>query len=366
MRLAISASLFLGFILNIPVSFFISASSATEQKYIRAVYGNYGVESVGSIIKLLRETEVNAVVLNIKNDDGRVLLEPHHRNLIRRFRDEGAYVICRLVTFKDSNFAHKNPDQAFGSKKTLILWADYRGDHWLDPASDVVKKHILDTAVAGYGAGCDEINFDYIRYPSAIDANVADISFPFTPMSGRSKASEAKREAMKEFFKYAQQRLRPRIYSADLFGYTFLFGSEPSIGQYTEDFARAGFILSGMQYPTHYGCNDAILKIRDPSFYPFVVNDVTLREGIARLSAKSPGAEIRPWIQAFSGYNICRYTKRGCPKGCGEKKAEYGYSEIQKQKDALIKHGICSWMAWNSSSIYSPRLFGKKGVEKCP
>lgn len=343
-------------------SLVVVPSSSAEEGHVRAVYGNYSYESIRNVLELFRKTEINAVVLDIKGDDGRELLESQHRSAIVRFKSEGAYVICRLVTLKDSKFARKYPHLAFKSKKTGKLWSDYRKDHWLDPAAKEVRQFIAGTAVAAYGVGCDEVNFDYIRYPSAVDANVFDISFPFTVASDWRSSGPAKREAMKGFMNYLQDSLAPRVYSADLFGYTFLFGSEPAIGQYTEAFAAAGFILSGMQYPTHYGCNDAMLKVRDPSLYPFVVHNVTLEKGIAHLKAKNINAKIRPWIQAFSIYNICRYTKKGCPKGCGGKMLVYGHSEMQEQVDALAKHGIFSWMAWDSRSIYNPNHFKKRGA----
>src|SRR3989344_7217950 len=85
-----------------------SMLSAEERPPVKAVYINFSPHVIQKTLDLLRATEVNAVVLNIKNDDGSISLGQYHKEVIARFKRVGAYVICRLVVFKHSKFRDRN------------------------------------------------------------------------------------------------------------------------------------------------------------------------------------------------------------------------------------------------------------------
>lgn len=338
-----------------------SMLSAEERPPVKAVYINFSPHVIQKTLDLLRATEVNAVVLNIKNDDGSISLGQYHKEVIARFKRVGAYVICRLVVFKHSKFRDRNGviiiDPAYAvQQKGGGLWQDYSRNNWLDPGAEVIWRHTVLTAQNGIRAGCNEINLDYIRFPSPIDGNVFTAVFPATELL-RWSDDARKREMIKKFIAYFADNVKDLPISADVFGYAFANGRETGIGQHMEDFARAGFILAPMAYPTHFACNDRLFKVPDPSFVPYEVYDFTSRAGIKYLHDRGLSPPIRPWLQAFSIRNICFYTKKGCPNKCGEVEVQYRGNRFREQIRAIEGRGINEWFAWNPNGEYPRDLF---------
>ena len=333
----------------------------SAQGSIRAVYGNYSKNIVEGISELLKTTEVNAVVLDIKHDSGKILLETRHKAVITLFKSENAYVICRIVTFKDSTLSKTREGYRYAIKSRSggHLWTDYKGNNWLDPAAEDIYPHIVKIAQDGVRAGCDEINFDYIRFPSSLDSDLGDAEFPYWRAAQMGKC-----QTLKRFIDYLSKHLTGIPVSIDVFGYTFIYGNEPGIGQCLGDFARAGFILAPMLYPTHFSCNDKNFHVPDPSLAPYEVYAESLRLGTAYLRNLGVEPKVRPWLQAFDTYNICRYSKKmRCPKKCGEEKIFYNRVNFRAQiygAESLQDPAIVGWMSWNPDGKYSIKLFNSR------
>lgn len=302
-------------------------------------------KKAAAISELIDRTEVNAVVLDVKDDSGFTVLEERYRiriaELIRRYKAQDAYIICRIVAFKDIKFARNNPDFAV-KHKNGSLWKDNLGNHWIDPASEKLLEHVVRVSRQAVELGCDELNFDYVRFPS--DGNLEDINYP---LSGK----EQKRDVLDRFFSRLTATLKrehPGVpLSVDIFGYVFLTGRVPEVGQYLEVIVKYFDIISPMAYPSHFKCNS--FGVRDPNTAPYRVYAETLKSGMTYLERSGLKPEIRPWLQAFSIANT---------SGCGGR-VEYGRANFREQIRALKDLGINGWMAWNPGAEYPEELFDK-------
>ena len=204
---------------------------------------------------------------------------------------------------------------------------------WVDPASQEVWDYNLEIAKEAIKVGFDEINFDYIRFPS--DGNTANIVYPF--WDGKT----LKKEIMKRFFEYINQRLEPlgTPISADLFGLTMSSTNDLGIGQWLENSAPYFDYVCPMVYPSHYP--NGFMGFGNPAQHPYEIISTELIKGnerLASLSALNPDlklAKIRPWLQDF------------------DMGAIYDGEMIRLQKKATEDGNGFGWLLWNPKNIYT-------------
>jgi hypothetical protein len=316
---------------------------------IRAVYLTSGYllnnAKIEYLLKIINETEINAVVIDIK--DSHVYLGPKHVANIKRFKDAGAYVITRIVAIQDSTLATNNPALAIRNKagefwhSGRIIWKRF----WVDPTSIEVVDYNFEIARRAIDAGADEINFDYIRFPS--DGNMADIVYP------KWDGKTSKYLAMSDFFGNLTRKIRaykPEIVlSVDVFGYVYANGQELTIGQRIVDISRYFDVICPMAYPSHFRCGEFGLK--DPNLEPFIVYNAILKNGLRELAEIGSKAITRPWIQDFSITNIYR---------CGYPAVKYDAEKVGAQIKASRHNGINGFMLWNAKSRFTIDALGKK------
>lgn len=332
----------------------LSFHAATAHGQIRAVYLGSNFGRTDTILNIAANTEINSVVIDIK--DSAVFLDEWHQKLIARLNAANLYVTCRIVVFQDTVYAKNYPHAAIkkvlldekGERQEEFWWSGKRKwqRYWIDPTNKAFWEYNRDIALKGITAGCQEINFDYIRYPS--DGDMKNIAYP--SRKNRQPTDAEKRETMQTFFSYITRSLKDKHpatpLSVDIFGVVFLNGKEAGIGQYLEDIATYFDVIALMPYPSHYPCKE--FGAQDPNRIPYRVYHETLSKGLALLNKKD--VAIRPWLQAFSIANIY---------GCGGI-VEYDRIRFREQIRAANNHGIQSWMAWNASANYSRELFNKK------
>lgn len=337
---------------------------------IKAVYVtgySAGTKSyLNYLVNLFKTTEINAVVVDIKGSDGRISYDNLIKDidaLIKFFHNQNIYVIGRIAVFEDPLYSKARPDLAVYNKaKTTdktspILWKDNNGLSWLDPASkDVWNYNISLAKDALDNHGFDEINFDYIRFPS--DGNMENLGYPVWDQK------TPKHEIIKEFFWYLRQQLAGEKISADLFGQTTVNTDDLGIGQIIEDAFENFDYISPMVYPSHY--ISGFIGFENPAEYPYQVIKYSMQSALNRqksyLQLKeitenevkgSPAAEaqevlnfpsekisakFRPWLQDFD--MGADYT------------AQMVKEEIKAAQDALGKD-FKGFMLWNPSNIYS-------------
>lgn len=339
------------------------------------------------ILALLETTELNAVVIDVKETRGGLIITDRLKELIARLHDRGAWVIARLVVFKDDSQEKAHPEW-YLRRPDGRIWRDRRGGSWLDPASLEVWAYQRSLAEAASDAGFDEIQFDYIRFPS--DGNVASIVYPVYD------STRPKYEVLRKFFTYLHDGLkahRPElILSADLFGYVAIQHEDLGIGQRLGDIGENFDYISLMVYPSHY--YDGFEVRADPArnlaalFYPYRASDVgrvavnrpydvvyrsILRardvlegratttgqsgqndtgDGVAKAATTSPTsppsalsprrtARLRPWLQDF---DLGIDTARGI---------RYDAAKVRAQIDAAEAAGASGWLLWSPDNVYT-------------
>lgn len=282
--------------------------------------------------------------------------------LVRFFHDRNIYVIGRIAVLEDPVYSRVRPDLAIYNKtKTIdlsqpVLWQDNNGLSWLDPASKDVWDYNISLAKDVFYHGFDEVNFDYIRFPS--DGKTENMGFPL--WNGKT----AKSKVIKEFFSYTRQKLagdppaQAGKISVDLFGQTTTNKDDMGIGQVIEDAFENFDYISPMVYPSHYITN--FLGFSNPAEHPYDIIKYSMDKAFSRrtayadflLAISSAGttpeekakipqkslAKFRPWLQDF---NMGAYYTIDMVK-----------AEIKATQDAL-GDDFNGFMLWNPSNIYT-------------
>lgn len=310
---------------------------------VKAIYLSidnlYSKKKIAELEALIRETYANGIVIDFK--DSNVPNLPYMKALVDRYHKAGAYVIARIVTFQDKYFAQKHPEIAVRTKTGSFWWSGAQKwqRYWVDPSSDLAQNYNIETAKRALGCGFDEIQFDYVRFPT--DGNMKNIIYPVF------KPEQTKSEMMEKFFIKMRRELKAyspnTIIGIDLFGEVFVYGKEAGIGQNLTDVAKYFDVLSPMAYPTHYQCET--FKVKDPSAHPYLVYSTTIGNGLKFLNGKE--VIIRPWIQAFSLPSIY---------GCGPE-IYYTPVMIKQEIKAGTDLGINGFMLWNVSNNFSKEIF---------
>lgn len=300
------------------------------------------------IIKILKETEINAVVIDIKDDTGRIAFIPKNQMLIdtgspqNRINDietlidelhkEGIYIIGRVAVFQDPYLTKKWTEEALKKKSNPAeLWGDRKGLFWFDAGSKKVHDYIFTIAEEAYTLGFDEINFDYIRFPS--DGLIRDISYPYSQDVPR-------RDVMKTFFSSLHERMKELgiPHSADIFGMTAVATDDLGIGQVLEDVLPYFDYVALMVYPSHFP--DTWNGLANPAEHPYEVIFQSMGSAYTRVEATGENPDkLRAWIQDF------------------DLGATYGDAEVRDQIRALDNLSIDSWLVWNPRNVYSQSAF---------
>lgn len=318
-----------------------------ERPVVRGIYLTaYSVRDKAKftrLIDLLDRTELNAMVINVKDDWGNITFETDlplakeagaiHPDLgdvpelMKRLKEKGIYTIARVVTFKDARVPQVRPNLAV-AQAGGGLWRDYNDVTWLNPYNRDAWEYVISVARVAAEAGFDEIQFDYVRFPT--DGNLDTILYP-------GKDERSREQVIADFLAYARQELRPhRVWvSADVFGLVTSAQDDMGIGQRLEEASAAVDILSPMVYPSHYIPGN--LGVANPNAMPYEtiyrsMIDVKERWEKAELTGK---VTMRPWLQDFSW---------GHP---------YGPAEVRAQIQATYDAGYSEWLLWNAANEYT-------------
>lgn len=331
--------------ITLPLPFQVTHIKTPDQ--VKALYmsgwvaGNEKLRD--NLIKLIDTTELNAVVIDVKDYTGRLsflVKDPELKKInsaeervkdIREFigqlHDRGIYVIGRISSFQDSFLVNTHPEFAVKTKAGKV-WRDYKGVAWLDAGAKPVWEYLARIGDESYSVGFDELNFDYIRFPS--DGNMIDIVYSFS--NGRPRA-----EVMKSFFEYIGGYFREKNIptSVDLFGLTTSSTGDLGIGQVLEPALKNFDFVAPMVYPSHYPPN--FNGYPNPAAKPYEIIHYAMAAGIKKAeTASTSPAKLRPWLQDFS-INGTPYTPE----------------MIRAQIQATYDVGLNSWMLWNASNVYT-------------
>ncbi|MEX1087174.1 MAG: putative glycoside hydrolase [Candidatus Paceibacterota bacterium] len=342
---------------------------------VRAIYMTTCAASTPSfrqrLTDLLKTTEVNSIVIDIKDYSGGISFPvndpelkpaqgincfvPDMKEFIEELHEMGVYVIGRITVFQDPFYARRNPDVAV-QRGDGSVWTDGKGLSFTDPSARQVWEYTISLSQESYALGFDELNYDYIRFPS--DGNMKDIKFP---VSGE----RAKDVVIEEFFAYLFEKVNdPEVFpngspatSADLFGMVTTNYDHLGIGQVLERAMPYFDYIAPMVYPSHYP--NGFNGWANPNHYPYEIIKYTMSRGadravatttsIAFSGAKRIGTstpavyekevydkdKLRPWLQDFD-YG-----------------GDYGPDEVRAQIQATYDAGLDSWMLWDPGNYYT-------------
>jgi hypothetical protein len=297
------------------------------------------------VLTLVEQTELNAVVIDVKGDrgfipyasgvapappgaKGPVQLKAFDE-LVAGLKAKGIYLIARIVVFKDDVMARHHPEWAILDGRTGTPWTDNERLAWVDPFQEAAWAYPIALAREAALMGFDEIQLDYLRFPSEGALGAIRYSRPST--------GSARIEAISRFLTRAQHALdgTGAALAIDVFGYTAFNPDDTGVGQRVEDLAPLVDYLCPMAYPSAY--HRGIPGRRDPVQHPREVVFETVR----RMKERAAGtpARVRPWIQDFRDYAFDRRP--------------FGVAEVRAQIRAAEEAGAAGWMLWNPRNDYT-------------
>ncbi len=339
----------------------IPAKHLPTPEPLRALYMTSWVAGTPSmrshVVNLIENTEASAIVIDIKDYSGTIAFPvtsdivmkegfieeriPDVKSLIANLHERGIYVIGRITVFQDPLYAKKYPERAVQKKSDTSVWKDYKGLSFVDVSAREYWDYIVALSEDAYALGFDELNFDYIRFPS--DGNMKDIYYPVSGEMIAQDPENGKAIALENFFAYLAQKLNKTdvVLSADLFGMTTTNTDDLNIGQVLERAIPYFDYIAPMVYPSHYP--NTFIGLSDPNKYPYEVVKYSLDKAVARMVvASTTPAKIRPWLQDFDyGGN-------------------YGEKEVRAQIQATYDTGLTSWMLWDPANRYTPEALNKE------
>lgn len=316
---------------------------------VRAIYMTSCVAGTPSwrthLKSLIETTELNAVVIDIKDYTGTIAFAPQNygrgcvvsdlKEFIQELHASNIYVIGRISVFQDLYYANLHPELAVKNKSDGGVWKDHKGISFIDVGAKPYWDYIVSISKEAYELGFDELNYDYIRYPS--DGNMQNTHYSW--IAGTS----TKPEMLESFFSYLYEKTRDMgvVTSADLFGMTTTITNDMGIGQVLERALPYFDYIAPMVYPSHYpkGWNG----FENPAARPYEVIKIAMGEGVrreqafnmARGVATSTPSKLRPWLQDFN---------------LG---ATYDAAKVRDQIRASNEVGLNSWMMWSAANKYT-------------
>lgn len=298
------------------------------------------------LVGTARRTEVNALVIDVKDDRGFVLYKsrvplaqqigadtnrPMSPRRLHAMFDSlhaaGVYPIARIVVAKDPLLASKKLEWAIKRRKDMQPWLDKNGHPWLDPTQRGVWQYAVDLAREAYDMGFSEVQFDYVRFPDE-DRLVREATFPLA--KGRIRA-----QVIRDQLEFAHTALKATgmPMTIDIFGLTATDTTDMGIGQKWELMADRADVVLPMVYPSHFA--PGTYGLGNPNAHPYATIAHAIKDMKRRSAPIQGAAKIVPWYQDFT---------LGPP--------HYNAAEVRAQIKAGYDNGVYSWVLWNPGSKY--------------
>jgi len=312
-----------------------------------------------AMLDLLERTEANALVIDVKETDGRLYYATDLETaaevgavrespvfdleeFLPMLKERGIYTIARMVVMKDNTSAVARPELAVRNSATGEAWRDNIGGAWLDPSAPGVAEYVASIAGDLAAKGFDEVQLDYIRFYSDGPYDVADTNLPNTqsfrlPAIGRVlRVVSEELDATRTFL------------GADVFPISFIVPDDQGIGQRPEVIMPYVDYFCPMVYPSHYG--PGVFGFPVPNEHPYEVIDETLQ--IMNEQKEGMPVVIRPWIQDF-GYGAF---------------PPYTAAQVEAEFAAAADNGAQGWMIWNARAIFTEAALGapREGEDSGP
>jgi hypothetical protein len=308
-----------------------------------------GGAKLEKLLKLLDDTELNSLVIDVKDDYGYVtyptqdpMIQQRETTkkiikdpvaLLERLKAHDVYPIARIVVFKDSVLAAKHPELSY-VEDNGALWKNGRGESFVNPYLKEVWEYNVRIAKEAAALGFKEVQFDYVRFPEGFEKKADILQY--------HRDDRQRIEVVADFVKYAREELEPlgiRV-SVDIFGYAASVPAAEGIGQDFELISKYVDVICPMIYPSHYSTGWFGSKVPDAAPYTTINGAmIDTHKKLEPLGDFKP--IIRPWIQDFSASWVKGYIK-------------YGKKEVEEQIRALRDNGVEEFLLWNANNNYTP------------
>ncbi|NMH69455.1 putative glycoside hydrolase [Bacillus sp. RO3] len=342
--------------------------SGFKFEYPDAVRGVYvtghsaGGARFDRLTKLMDDTDLNAMVIDIKDDHGYVTYEPEKSSpyakvgkpyikdpiaVLKKLEEKQIYPIARIVVFKDTVLANEKPELSF--KDGGQVWKNGRGESFVNPFVKEVWDYNVGIAIEAAKMGFQEIQFDYVRFPEGFEKRDDELEYDGGDYASQDSDNVQKRvQAVTDFVEYAHEKLDPYgvKVSVDIFGYTATLPEAPGIGQNFSKISENVDVISSMIYPSHWTPYFGIAK---PDLQPYELVTEYAKLEKSKLAELDNPPISRPWLQDFTASWL----------GSGNYKA-YGKAEVEAQIKALNDQGIKEFLLWNAGNTYT------EGVDYTP
>jgi len=289
--------------------------------------------SFEGIVHYMESAGLNMAVLHAKDPRGQLFWKSSNNTAVEMgasnrngplekavqiLKQKGIWTVAKLDVFQDSLLVKNHPEMGVKDSHTGELWADRKGLHWANPYDRRVWEYTIELCLELIDIGIDEIQFDYVRFPS--DGDLSSIEYSVI-LEGVSPA-----DCIGEFLAYANSMFKPMdtTISVDIFGLTAWKAEDFGVGQVLEKIAPHVDVLCPMLYPSHFP--DNFLSLKNPGQYPYKIMKLSLEE-----MKKRTNKDIRPWIQGFW----------------------YTPEEINAQLKGVNESGIQNWTVWNPTGRYA-------------
>jgi hypothetical protein len=306
---------------------------------MRGVHVTMALASIpGKLEEYMALDGINTIELDVKDENGEIgfvpstvplakkigAAKPYYkpRLVTKKLHERGLYVIGRVVVMEDPVLSAERPDLAVrhvnGGR-----WLNHAGLGWANPYDRRVWDYNVDVAEAAARTGFDEIQFDYVRFPS--DGDMEAAVYP-------GKTSTPPGWVIAQFVHYASKRLKPlgvRI-SADVFGLAAT--RDLGIGQVPRRIGRYVDAIYPMVYPSHFRPGE--YDLADPNAAPGATVAYALRDFNRELARTR--ARIIPWLQDFALGRT------------------YTLDDIQEQIDSARRAKTSGYLLWNAAGVYTP------------
>jgi len=342
---------------------------------VKAVYMSQCVAGSKKIrdvlVQVVDTTELNSIIIDIRDFTGKISFPTDNPMLkdavskecgaadmeafIDALHAKNIYVIGRITVFQNPHYTSLHPEEAV-QKKGGGVWKDYKGLAFVDVGSRPYWDHVVELSKISYALGFDELNYDYVRYPS--DGPMSQTVY--THSAGKSKG-----QVLEEFFAYLSQNVRVPmgeektipVLSADLFGMAATNYDDMGIGQVLERALPYFDYVSPMVYPSHYpsgfngyknvnnnaynivklAMDTASKRVEATTTTVAALTHTRLATSTPQLYAKKsyPRTKIRPWLQSFN-YPVT-----------------YTPAMVEAQIQATYDAGLDSWFFWDAANKYT-------------
>ncbi|MDR9857402.1 putative glycoside hydrolase [Paenibacillus sp. VCA1] len=325
----------------------------TDAPKVKGVYVtaySAGGSRMNQLLDLVDQTDLNAMVIDIKDDAGYITYKTDNPELIKkgnpqpfirdihglmdRLKQHDVYPIARVVVFKDTVLAKKRPDLSFVNQDGTV-WKNGKGDSFVNPFSKEVWDYNVEIAKEAAKLGFKEIQFDYVRFPEGFEKRADSLKYV--------KNGKTRVETVADFVQYARKQLAPmgvRV-SVDIFGYAASVPAAEGIGQDFNKISANVDVISPMVYPSHY--TQGWFGAKDPDKEPYRTIKGSMTDTFKKLAPLADQKPIvRPWIQDFTASWL----------GSGHY-IKYGKTQVEEQIRALKDMHIDEYLLWNATNRYS-------------